>query len=99
VIAEQDVVVRRYYKANLAVINIGDVFTTGPSEAAYVIDDLVKPNSVIASHANEVATQGGKLIPGTRTATFVKLVHVPAYVPLSGKTMSFDGGGKCVAGC
>jgi L-ascorbate metabolism protein UlaG (beta-lactamase superfamily) len=99
IIAEQDAVVRRYYKANLAVINIGDTFTTGPTEAAYVIDDLVKPASVIASHANEVATKGGKLIPGTKTDQFIKLVKVPAYIPLSGKTMSFDGGGKCVSGC
>jgi L-ascorbate metabolism protein UlaG (beta-lactamase superfamily) len=99
VIAEQDVVVRRYYKANLAVINIGDVFTTGPSEAAYVINDLVKPNSVIPSHANEVATKGGKLISGTKTETFMKMVNVPSYVPISGKTLSFDGAGKCVSGC
>jgi L-ascorbate metabolism protein UlaG (beta-lactamase superfamily) len=97
--AEQDVVVRRHYKANLAVINIGDVFTTGPTEAAYVINDLVKPNSVIASHANEVATKGGTLTPGTKTDQFRKLANVPVHVPLSGKTMSFDGSGKCVAGC
>lgn len=99
VTAEQDIVVRRHYKANLAVINIGDVFTTGPAEAAYVIDELVKPSSVIASHANEVATKGGQVIAGTRTDTFMKAVKVPAHVPLSGKTMSFDGSGKCVAGC
>src|SRR5262249_112958 len=61
--AEQDIVVRRYYKANLAVINISDVFVTGPAEAAYVINELVKPNAVIASHANEVATQAGKVLP------------------------------------
>jgi L-ascorbate metabolism protein UlaG (beta-lactamase superfamily) len=97
--AEQDLVVRRHYKANLAVINIGGVFTTGPSEAAYVITDLVKPNSVIASHANEAATKGGKLIPGTRTDTFIKAVRIPAHVPLSGKTMEFDGSAKCVSGC
>ncbi len=97
--AEQDIVVRRHYKANLVVMNIGDVFTTGPAEAAYVINELVKPNAVIASHANEVATQGGKVLPGTRTETFMKAVGVPAYAPLSGKTMSFDGGGKCVSGC
>jgi L-ascorbate metabolism protein UlaG (beta-lactamase superfamily) len=97
--AEQDIVVRRHYRANLAVINIGDVFTTGPAEAAYVINELIKPNSVIASHANEVATQGGKVMPGTRTDTFLKAVGVPAYAPLSGKTMSFDGGGRCVSGC
>jgi len=97
--AEQDIVVRQYYHANFAVINIGDVFTTGPTEAAYVINDMVKPNSVIMSHANEVATQGGKVVAGSRTETFMKAVKVPAYVPLSGKTMSFDGSGKCVAGC
>jgi L-ascorbate metabolism protein UlaG (beta-lactamase superfamily) len=97
--AEQELVVRRYYRANLAVINIGDVFSTGPTEAAYVIDELVRPNAAIASHANEVATQGGKVIPGTRTEAFLKAVRIPAYVPLSGRTMAFEGGGKCVSGC
>jgi len=81
------------------VMNIGDTFTTGPSEAAYVINDLVRPASVILSHVNEVATKGGKVLPGTRTDTFLKAVKVPAHVPLSGKTMEFDSGGKCVAGC
>jgi len=97
--AEQEMVVRRYYKANLAVINIGDVFSTGPTEAAYVIDELVRPNAAIASHANEVATQGGKVLPGTRTQAFMKAAKVPTHVPLSGKTMEFSGSGKCVSGC
>ena len=97
--AEQDKVVRGHYGAKLAVMNIGDTFTTGPNEAAYVINDLVKPVSVIASHANEVATKGGKVLPGTRTETFVKAVSVPVHIPLSGRTMEFDGGGKCMAGC
>jgi L-ascorbate metabolism protein UlaG (beta-lactamase superfamily) len=97
--AEQDVVVRRHYKANLAVINIGDVFTTGPTEAAYVINELVRPSSVIPSHANEVATQGGKVRPGSRTEAFMKATKASAHVPLSGKTMDFDGTGRCVAGC
>jgi L-ascorbate metabolism protein UlaG (beta-lactamase superfamily) len=97
--AEQDLVVRRHYKANLAVINIGDVFTTGPTEAAYVINELVKPKSVIASHANEEATKGGKLIAGTRTAEFKKATKVPVHIPMSGKMMEFDGSGTCVAGC
>jgi len=96
---EQEKVVRGHYAAKLTVMNIGDTFTTGPSEAAYVINDLVRPNSVILSHVNEVATKGGKVLPGTRTDTFLKAVKVPAHVPLSGKTMEFDGGGKCVAGC
>ncbi|MGQ0524442.1 MAG: MBL fold metallo-hydrolase [Betaproteobacteria bacterium] len=97
--AEQDQVVRRFFKANLAVINIGNVFTTGPAEAAFVITDLVKPNSVIPSHANEAATKGGKLLAGTRTETFIKAVKIPAHLPLSGKTMEFDGKAKCVSGC
>jgi L-ascorbate metabolism protein UlaG (beta-lactamase superfamily) len=97
--ADMDRVVRDYYHAKLAVINIGDGFTTGPAEAAYVINDLVKPASVIPSHANEVGTVQGKVKPGTKTEAFLKAVKVPAHVPLSGKTMEFDAGGKCTAGC
>ncbi len=97
--AEQDLVVRQYYKANLAVINIGDVFTTGPREAAHVINEMVKPASVIPSHANEVATEGGEVVPGSRTDSFLKAVKVPAHLPLSGRTMEFNGKGKCVSGC
>lgn len=97
--AEQDLVVRRHYKANLAVINIGGTFTTGPSEAAYVINEMVKPKAVIASHANEEATKNGKLLSGTKTETFKNATKVPVHIPLSGKTMEFDGKGKCVLGC
>ena len=97
--AEQDTVVRGHYKAKLAVMNIGDTFTTGPTEAAYVINDLIKPNAVIPSHANEEATKGGKVLPGTRTEAFIEAVEVPAHVPLSGRTMEFDEAGSCVAGC
>lgn len=97
--AEQDLVIRRFYKANFAVINIGGTFTTGPLEAAYVINEMVKPNSVIASHANEEATRDGKVIAGTRTETFKNAVKVPVHVPLANRTMEFDGTGACVAGC
>jgi len=97
--SDQENVVRAHYAAKLVVMNIGDTFTTGPTEAAYVINDLVKPASVIASHANEPATSGGKVKAGTRTDSFIKAVKVPVHVPLSGKTMEFDGAGKCVAGC
>ena len=99
VTAEQDSVVRRHYKAKLVVMNIGDVFTTGPTEAAFVINELVKPNSVIPSHANEVATKDGKVVAGTKTDAFVKATKVPAYIPLSDRTMEYDGNGKCTAGC
>lgn len=97
--AAQDKVVNGYYKAKLAVMNIGDGFSTGPKEAAYVINDLVKPVSVIASHANEVGTRGGKVVPGSKTEQFMKRVGIPTYIPLSGRTMSFDGSGRCTAGC
>ena len=97
--ADQDLVVRNHYKATLAVMNMGDGFTTGPVEAAYVINDLVKPASVIASHANEVGTKDGKVIAGTKTDRFIKASKVPVHVPLSGKTMEFNASGKCVAGC
>jgi len=97
--AEQDLVVRQFYGAKLAVMNIGDVFTTGPREAAYVINEMVKPASVIPSHANEVATQGGKVVGGTKTDIFIKAVKMSAHLPLSGRTMEFDGKGTCVGGC
>ena len=98
--AEQDSVVRGYYKANLVVMNIGGFpFTTGPDEAAYVVNTLVRPASVIASHANEPATVNGQLSPTSRTAAFQKAAKMPVHVPLSGKTMEFDGSGRCTAGC
>jgi L-ascorbate metabolism protein UlaG (beta-lactamase superfamily) len=97
--ADQELVVRDYYHAKLVVMNMGDGFTTGPAEAAYIVNDLVKPASVIASHANEVGTVGGKVRPGSKTEAFVKAVKVPVHVPLSGRTMEFDAGGQCTAGC
>lgn len=97
--AEQDIVVRGHYGAKLVVMNIGDTYTTGPTEAAYVINELIRPAAVIASHANEEATRDGKVLPGTRTETFIKATGVPVHVPLSGVTMSFDEAGRCVDGC
>lgn len=97
--AEQDSVVRRHYGAKLAVINIGDVFTTGPKEAAFVVNELVKPAAVIPSHANEAATENGKVIAGTKTEMFSQAAKMPVHLPLSGRTMQFNSDGKCVAGC
>lgn len=97
--AEQETVVRDHYGAKLAVINIGDTFTTGPKEAAYVIDELVKPAAVIASHANEAATSNGEVVDGTRTAQFIAVTRTPVHVPLSGLTMAFDSAGRCMSGC
>lgn len=97
--AEQDTVVRQHYAAKLAVMNIGDTYTNGPIEAAFVVNKLIKPNAVIASHANEAATKAGKVMSGTRTATFIKASQKPVHVPLSGRTMFFDHLAKCVKGC
>ena len=92
-------IVRTHYNAKLAVMNIGDGFTTGPVEAAFVMNEQVKPNTVIASHANEVGTVGGKVRPGSKTEAFIKATKATVHVPLSGKTMEFDAAGKCTAGC
>lgn len=93
-------IVKGYYGANLAVLNIGDIFTTGLEEAAFVINQLVQPVSVIPSHANEVATSGGTLLPNTKTARFADLVtSASVYPPLSSVTMEFDGLGHCIIGC
>jgi L-ascorbate metabolism protein UlaG (beta-lactamase superfamily) len=97
--AEQDSVVRQHYGVQLAIMNIGDTFTTGPKEAAFVVNELIKPASVIASHANELATRNGKVLPGTRTEQFMKASKVPVHLPLSGKTMQFNSQGHCVKGC
>ncbi|MFW2372482.1 MAG: MBL fold metallo-hydrolase [Gammaproteobacteria bacterium] len=97
--AEQDAVVRQHYGAKLVVMNIGDTYTTGPVEAAYVVNELIKPKAVIASHANEAATKAGKVIKGTRTDIFMRATKVPVHLPLSGRTMEFNSRGKCVKGC
>jgi L-ascorbate metabolism protein UlaG (beta-lactamase superfamily) len=97
--AEQESVVRGHYGAKLVIMNIGDTSTTGPKEAAYIINQLIKPTAVITSHVNEVATKDGKVLPNTKTDTFIKASSVPVHLPLSGRTMDFDRNGNCVGGC
>ena len=93
-------IVKGYYGAELAVIAIGDIYTMGPEEAAFAVNVLIQPKAVIPTHANEVATTGGKVNGGTKTATFTSLVQgIPVHPPLSGVTMEFDGDAKCVSGC
>ncbi|HAJ18974.1 MAG TPA: metal-dependent hydrolase, partial [Rhodospirillaceae bacterium] len=45
------------------------------------------------------ATKDGVAIAGSRTDMFTQAVSVPVHLPLSGKTMAFDGGGMCTEGC
>lgn len=100
IFADQDVTVRRFYGADLAIINAGGIYTSGPKEAAYSINELIRPKAVIPHHMNEAATNKGKLKPGSKTARFESLIKdIPVYIPLSGRTMEFDGEAKCLNGC
>jgi L-ascorbate metabolism protein UlaG (beta-lactamase superfamily) len=96
---EMKTVVHDFHKANLAVMNLGPN-AISPQAAAYAMNELVRPATVIASHPNEGVTSGGKIDPNTRTATFLKLLKGRAgYLALSDRTMEFDGNAKCAAGC
>ena len=97
--ADMGVIVREEFRPDLAIVNIGDVFTSGPEEAAFEVNELVHPKAVIPSHVNEVATSGGKLVPGTKTARFLTMIEMAGHVPLSGRTMGFDKHANCVVGC
>ena len=70
---EMDSILKDFFGVNLVVINISDSFVTGPPEAAFAIR-LIQPAAVIPSHANEVATTGGIVNPGTRTEQFINLI-------------------------
>ena len=97
--AEMKSVVGDYFKPGLMVLNLGATAVT-PKDAAHITNELVRPAAVIASHVNEGATTGGKVRPASRTAAFTALVGSrPVYPALSGRTMQFNGEGKCVAGC
>jgi hypothetical protein len=97
--SDMRLIVHDFHKANLALLNLGQNAVT-PDSAAFIINDLVQPTAVIVSHPNEAVTEGGKLIANTRTGAFIDLVKGrPVYLALSGRTMEFDGGAKCVAGC
>jgi L-ascorbate metabolism protein UlaG (beta-lactamase superfamily) len=96
--SEMKTVINEFHKANLAVLNLGPnpgIFMSG----AYAMNELVRPVSVILTHPNEPVTEGGKLRPASRTAALVKQLKPAAHLAISGRTMEFDGKGKCVAGC
>ncbi len=95
---EMKTVVNEYHKANLAVLNLGPSAGTVMS-GAYAMNELVKPASVILTHPNEPVTEGGTLRPASRTAALIKQLKPAAHLAISGRTMEFDGKGKCVAGC
>lgn len=92
-------IISGFYKVNLAVMNMG-AFAMQSEEAAFAVNELIQPVAVIPSHVNEAATTGGKVNPGTKTEQFIDLVkNRSVHLPLSGKTMEFNGAAKCMAGC
>ena len=96
--SEMKTVINEYHKANLAILNLGPnpgIFYSG----GHAINELIRPASVILTHANEPVTEGGKLRPASRTAAFMKLLKPASHLAISGRTMEFDGQGKCAAGC
>jgi len=96
--SEMKTIVNEYHKANLAVLNLGPnpgIFYSG----GHAINELIRPASVILTHANEPVTEGGKLRPASRTAAFMKLLKPASHLAISGRTMEFDGQGRCAAGC
>jgi L-ascorbate metabolism protein UlaG (beta-lactamase superfamily) len=95
---EMKTVVNEYHRANLAVLNVGASAGTVLS-AVHAMNELVRPASVILTHVNEAATEGGKLRPASRTAAVVKQLKPASHLAISGRTLEFDGSGKCVAGC
>lgn len=91
-------VVNEYHKANLAVLNLG-VNAGAYLSGAQAMNELVKPASVIVTHANEAVTEGGKMRPITRTAALIKHIKAPVHLAISERTMEFDGKGRCMSGC
>lgn len=92
-------IMRDLYHPQLAVVNVDGVASMGPEESAYAMKQLVQPTAVIASHPEEPVTSDGRVNPATRTAQFIGLLgDMPVYIPLSGRTMEFDGDANCV-GC
>ena len=75
-----------------------EFFVCDQASTAHAVK-LMRPAAVIVTHVNEAATSDGKLKPNSRTAAFIKLSKRPVHLAISGRTMEFDGTGKCVAGC
>ena len=95
---EMKTVVKDLHHANLALLNQGPSAVDGVA-SAYAMNELVRPVSVILTHVNEAATEGGKLRPLSRTAAVIKLLKAKPHLAISERTMEFDGKGMCVAGC
>jgi L-ascorbate metabolism protein UlaG (beta-lactamase superfamily) len=93
-------IVKDYYDVNLVVVNIGDALSLGPREAAFAINNLLTPTSVIPQHVNEAATASGGNPIGHRLPIFMGMVNslqTAVVIPRSGVTRHFNGAGVLVA--
>lgn len=99
--ADMKVIVGGYYKPQIAFMNAGGTNTMGPKEAAWAVNELIKPKVAFGVHLNEESTKGGKAKKGSKLAKFNSLVNknIKTYSTLSGITMEFDGDANCVKGC
>jgi L-ascorbate metabolism protein UlaG (beta-lactamase superfamily) len=92
-------VLAMFYRPGLVVINIGDVGSLGPAEAAFALQHLITGKmTVMPSHLYEQATEHGSVRPGSRLETFIGLVRGSSdvVVPLSSVRRSFDRDGRCL---
>jgi L-ascorbate metabolism protein UlaG (beta-lactamase superfamily) len=98
VYGDMKTIINEFYRVNLAVMNLGSFMQS--EEAAFAVNQLIQPVSVIPSHVREAATEGGLVRAGTMTEQFIDVVKTSrVHVPRSGRTMEFNGGGRCVTGC
>jgi L-ascorbate metabolism protein UlaG (beta-lactamase superfamily) len=99
IMGDMKTIINGFFKVNLAVMNMG-AFAMQSEESAYAVNELIQPNAVIPSHVNEAATIDGKVITSSKTQQFIDMIKGRSvHVPLSGKTMEFNGDAKCVSGC
>ena len=102
--ADMGHVIAKFYQPNLVVINIGPGAngpnSIGSDDAVSIIQNLVRPTTVMPSHVGEQATAGGAVRSNTWTEWFKRNVRdfSTVVVPLSDVTLAFDGEGRCV-GC
>lgn len=99
VTSEMDMIAR-LYRPSLAIINVNDINTMGPAEAAFAMEHYIRPVTVMPTHVNEQSTSGGAEIAGTRADRFARQARrfADVVISLSEVTRSFDGEGRCV-GC
>ena len=85
-----------FYRPNLAVVHIDGLNTMGGREAAFAVNFLIRPRSVIATHANQVSTTNGVVNAGTRVQLFTDAVRdARVIIPVSDRKLFCDGHGDC----